>query len=74
MPHHVFGDSGFGHLKAQLAVNAWCAPSAGCCGSVSGSDPEPLAGCRADLVLPPRILHVRTSQSSYDARRLPFQA
>jgi hypothetical protein len=30
MPHHVFGDGGFGNLNAQLeqlAVNAWCTPT-----------------------------------------------
>ena len=31
MPHHVFGDGGFGNLNAQLelAVNAWSAPQRG---------------------------------------------
>jgi hypothetical protein len=30
MPHHVFGDGGFGNLNAQfqqLTVNAWCTPA-----------------------------------------------
>jgi hypothetical protein len=30
MPHHVFGDGGFGNFNAQLqqlTVNAWCTPA-----------------------------------------------
>ena len=30
MPHHVFGDGGFGNVYAQLeqlTVNAWCTPA-----------------------------------------------
>jgi hypothetical protein len=71
MSHHVLGDDGSVISMPSNPTRGECAvhPSAGCCGSSSGSDPEALAARWADLACRGGFSTSKTTGSLYDAKR-----
>jgi hypothetical protein len=71
MPHHVFGDGGFGNLNAQLeqlGVNAWRTPAR----VVAAHHPDQVPNLlrhAGSTWLAGGFSMSRTTESLYDARR-----